>query len=245
MSNVPTVPGVRAGSESTEWFHERDGSSLVWIAPGTFRMGSERLTERPVHEVRITQGYFIGRYPVTWGQYRTFCKAMAHAVPRTPSFAVDDEHPVVEVTWEDAWAYCRWAGLRLPTEAEWEFAARGPEGRTYPWGEDVPDYRWCRIKTSGCKTNGTAPVASYVRDVSPQGVVGMGGNVAEWVNDWHGSYSAGSKTDPTGPRSGTWRVNRGGLWNYAHENSRGASRRKHAPDMAYPYVGFRVSLSPR
>jgi formylglycine-generating enzyme required for sulfatase activity len=107
---------------------------LVGLPAGRFTMGYPNSPdEAPVHEHRIDSAYYLGRDPVTWAQYLAFCEATGRDAPEPPPWGTPDEHPVVNVSHHDALAYCSWAGVRLPTEAEWEFAARGSDGRRYPW----------------------------------------------------------------------------------------------------------------
>jgi formylglycine-generating enzyme required for sulfatase activity len=167
--------------------------------------------------------YWMGRYPVTNAQYRAFVAATGRKKPshwnegRIPKGKAS--HPVVKVSWEDAAAFCKWASrmteveIRLPTEAEWEKAARGTNGRIYPWGDAKPDTKRCNFDGN---VKDTTPVGRYSpAGDSPYGCADMAGNVWEWVADWFdgGYYKNSPRENPSGPASGSARVLRGGSFN--------------------------------
>lgn len=173
--------------------------------------------------------------------------------PTSSLYSLED-HPVVNVSWNDAQAYCEWAERSLPTEAEWEKAARGTEGQEYPWGDTSPKgnlvnfadinttYSWSdKILNDGYKD--TAPVGSYPDGKSPYGALDMAGNVYEWVIDWDGVYPSGSATNPQGPSTGEYRVLRGGSWDSSAKNIRAANRVAGYPSVANDNSGFRCALS--
>ena len=170
--------------------------------------------ERPRHEVTLTQPFELMATEVTVRQYLTFVRETGHDLPAQPRFRQTGEHPIVHVDWHDATAFCTWAGGRLPTEAEWELAARaGHEGRVYAWGDefatDLANYN-----DAGCCEGDafpdTAPVGSF--PPNDYGLYDMTGNVWEWVADWFGAYPDDPVSDPSGPDDGVLRIARGGSY---------------------------------
>src|SRR5579871_2482295 len=218
----------------------RDGATLLWIPAGPFLMGSSAgENEKPPHSVTLT-GYWIYKTPVTLAQYRKFCSETGHAMPPAPAWGWQDNHPMVNVTWYDARSYCDWAGVRLPTEAQWEKAARGVEGRAYPWGATWEEVR-CR-NSVGKRVESTCPVGSFPQGASPYGVLDMAGNVFQWCADWYGEryYLTAPDHNPTGPLSGTGRVLRGGCWGSDDPLTlRATYRYGYNPYAAQDFIGFR------
>ncbi|MBI2302835.1 MAG: SUMF1/EgtB/PvdO family nonheme iron enzyme [Armatimonadetes bacterium] len=150
------------------------------------------------------------------------------------------ELPVVSVTWYDAYAYAAWSGRRLPTEAQWEKAARGHDGQTFPWGD-----RWDETRLNcGLRCNGTTQVHAYPQGASPYGVFDMLGNVWEWCLDRYDrrGYVNGPHRNPAGPSDGIDRVCRGGAWNYVRDYATATTRHAFGPSEAYEFVGFRTVL---
>jgi len=239
-----------------EYTCPRDGAVAIKIPAGTFKMGStEYDDEKPVHEVYLSE-YYIDKHEVTNRQYKKFCDATGRSYPSDPDFlAMPDyftsypDYPVVNVSWDDAAAYCRWAGRRLPTEAEWEKAARGTDGRKYPWGNSEPgaggtyraNYNPGNYTEDGFRH--TAPVGSYERGASPYGCMDMAGNVWEWCSDWYDSdyYGRSADNDPTGPSTGSYRVLRGGSWRGNARNVRCANRGGGEPSYRRFNLGFRCA----
>lgn len=253
----PLRQGLRFGQGEGEYVHDRTGVVLVYVPPGVFRMGTASGWddhERPVHEVRFARGFYLGKYELTWGQYRAFCQATSRQAPsnviesrRGPRFEAGDDHPVFNVSWNDAQAYCQWAGLRLPSEAEWEYAARGTDGRTYPWGNEEPGTAHCNLSGSTAGHQFTAPVGSFPGGASPFGAMDMAGNVFECVQD---TYQSSYQNAPGDGRA--WEVAgasdrvvvRGGSWNVGAGMCRAANRLDKTPGVAIGYLGFRVAGDP-
>lgn len=219
---------------------ERLGHPLAHVPAGEFRMGSDgdSADERPQHIVALAE-HWIDRFPVTNAQYARFVEETGYRAAgdwRSTSTPGKERHPVVNVTWEDARAYAKWCGKRLPTEAEWEKAARGTDARRYPWGEPW-DGNKCNV--SG---RGTTPVGHYPAGASPYGCHDMAGNVWEWVADWYdaGYYARSPRDNPRGPESGSDRVVRGGSWRNDPDLARAAYRNRGTPDDRYDLRGFRL-----
>ncbi len=232
---------------------------MVYVPEGAFTMGSDDSgysDETPAHTVFL-EAFWIDQTEVTNKMY-ALCVAAGKCDP--PKFnssynrsnyfgaAEFDDYPVNYVSWTDASAYCEWAGgdvyaVRLPTEAEWEKAARGTDSRTYPWGEGND----CQKANSyGCVGN-TARAGSYESGKSPYGAYDLAGNVWEWVGDWYSDAYYGTLhngvANPSGPVSGTVRALRGGAW-FSSIYVRSASRHGYSPDYASDGLGFRCSRSP-
>ena len=244
-------------------------SGMIFIPAGTFTMGSDQTDpeqqaleygiikpwfadEHPAHPVTLS-AYYLDRYEATNAEYQVFVTATRRAAPpewtngRYPIGRA--RYPVVSVTWTDADAYCRWAGKRLPTEAEWERAARGTEGRAYPWGDT---FELARANVGGAH-GGTTVVGSYPSGKSPEGAYDLIGNVWEWVSDWYGPYAQHPDPSATDTKGKPVRVLRGASWSgighfspdaqlaiLAH-NARGSFRLYADPDGRLNDVGFRCA----
>jgi formylglycine-generating enzyme required for sulfatase activity len=215
--------------------------AFVAVPAGAFLMGSGtgQDDERPVHRVHV-DAFEMSPYPVTRGEYAAFLDATGHERPRDwhdPAFAGDDR-PVVGVSWLDAEAYCRWRHVRLPTEAEWERAARGGvEHAAYPWGDEIP--AWIPGGGRG-PLAGPWPVTLGVPNA--YGLFGIAANVHEWCADWHAAdyYAWSPAANPPGPPTGRRRASRGGSWRHAVTISRCAARSKIDPAFRYTDYGFRT-----
>lgn len=222
----------------------------VHIPAGEFLMGRDPSAEySPQHTVYLPE-YYIARVSVTNTQYKIFLEANKY---RPPKHWVDgcipdgkENHPVVNVNWHHAQAFCHWAGVRLPTEAEWEKAARGTDGRKYPWGNEPPSDQLCNF--SGSQIKDTTPVGSYPNGASPYGVLDMSGNVWEWASSlwgpeverpkYHYPYDAidGREDKNASGR----RIIRGGSFNPSEGNPHCAFRGYPNPDTVEDFIGFRV-----
>ena len=239
-------PSVPATADSAVQF---SGRSQVRVPAGSFIMGSIEgsSAEAPAHLVTL-EAYYIDQYEVTVGQYRACVQAGACEEPVNASLcnwqgAVEDNHPITCVRWAQAQAYCAWAGLRLPTEAEWEKAARGTDGRTYPWGEDFDRDR-ANYADHGIMQR-TRPVGSYPDGRSPYGADDMSGNVYEWVADWYepNYYAVSPSSDPQGPTNASLRLLRGGSWWFDANQMRTFHREPYHPADTDVDIGFRCARS--
>jgi formylglycine-generating enzyme required for sulfatase activity len=211
--------------------------------------------ESPRHTVSL-DGYWIDMTEVTNAQYRQCVETGTCTEPSTCqkvelTFAEPDkaDHPAVCINWEDAQTYCRWAGARLPTEAEWEFAFRGEAGQIYPWGDEFDGSRlnYCDRNCTQPHADDrfddgysrTAPVGSFPQGSSWSGVLDMGGNVSEWVADWLGDYSPTHLSNPYGPLTGNEKMLKGCSWKFHPTYCRGAARPSVDPDTRTDFLGFR------
>ncbi len=245
--NALDQPGTRAGETGTG----PDGGVYVWVPAGEFDMGAEDLpAAMPVHRVRISKGFWLGRCTVTNAQYQRYCKETEAKLPKGSDRG--DNHPVVFVNWDEAKAYCKHYGLDLPTEAQWEYAARGPEGRKWPWGNQWDRDKCCNNENPWPK-GGTFPVGSFPDGASWCGALDMAGNVWQWCKDWYDDkyYAKSPDIDPGGPDTGvsvqglgSCRVLRGGSWIFDADHCRGSYREGGDPTSRDLVNGFRASRTP-
>lgn len=256
---VPFPPAVPMG---------KDGAPMILIPDGCFTMGTNNIgqeqsqgfpNEGPEHMVCL-KAYHMDQFEVTIERYGKFMEATKHSPPPLwdeEAVTSAGDRPVVGVTWQDADSYCKWAGKRLPTEAEWEKAARGTDARRFPWGymtpyPDLANYNrgaWVSYPVT------LAPVTYGIVGMSirhgttqggrsPYGLYNTAGNASEWVADWYGRdyYSKSSKDNPTGPPGGERKVFRGGSWNDPPRNLRVTGRSSADPTFQDQSVGFRCAM---
>ncbi len=234
--NATAGPGGNQTAGSTR--NRNDGMTEVFIPAGTFTQGgldsNATPDEKPAHKVTMP-AFWIDKFDVTNGMYAQcvnagVCNPPQNFGSKTRTSYYNDQqyndYPVVQVTWGDAAAYCKWAGRRLPTEANWEYAARGNGINTYPWGEDAPDNTRANFNYT---VGDTTKVGSFPAGASPFGVLDMAGNVAQWVSDFYDAnyYSKGVVLNPTGPSARTnffGRVIKGGTFQDVASDIRIANR---------------------
>lgn len=227
-------------------FHNRiiinlkDGSVLLYIPEGEFEMGDGHGADCKKHTVYLS-AYWIGMYPVTNAQYLKFLEESGHRVPEKGHYNEEEfaHHPVTNISWNDASTYAYWAGCELPTEAQWEKAARGPEGFIYPWGQDW-DPTKCQHDNS--LNEGTCSVYEYPYGVSSYGTYNQSGNIWEWCVDFYDSnyYRNSPKHNPRGAGN-EYRVNRGGSWwNGGATYFIATNRNKNDPKYHADNLGFRL-----
>jgi formylglycine-generating enzyme required for sulfatase activity len=231
---------------------------MALIPAGEFLMGSDpekdkgaRDDELPQHRLFLPE-YYMARTPVTNAQYAAFVRAAGHKPPdpgegQRPPQGKED-HPVILVTWDDAIAYCKWLAevtgkpYRLPSEAEWEKAARGTDGRIYPWGNEW-DAKRCNAEKIGYWDE-TTPVGSYPQGASPYGLLDMAGNVVEWCHSLYSTYPYNATDGREDAEARYVRVLRGGAFNDNAWDVRCAHRSGDYPNNGYGHTGFRIALAP-
>ena len=264
LTQIASIVGTQATAVGT------DNMVQVYVPAGKFLMGSTPGESSADHEepqrTVYLDAFWIDQTEVTNGMYEE-CASAGQCRPPEVDGSWSQEsyygnetysnYPVVGVSWEDANAYCAWTGRRLPNEAEWEKAARGTDGRKYPWGNEAPADNRANLCDQNCSFDWkdkslddghayTAPVGSYAEGASPYEVFDMGGNVSEWVNDWYDPayYINGETRNPTGPNNGSFRILRGGSWNNVPNHIRTAIRIPTAPSVRLNDFGFRCAQTP-
>jgi len=244
-TETPLPTATPEGEIGSTWVRPQDGMVMVYVPKGTFIMGSEsgEEDEQPVHEVYL-DAFWIDQTEITYTMYARFDPSKYGS------------QPVQKLTWQQAQAYCAWAGGRLPSEAEWEKAARGTDERTYPWGDQPPaadlvnfaDLRsrqsWADVSVDDGYSE-VAPVGKYPAGASPYGALDMAGNAAEWVNDWYveNYYAFSQQANPQGPEDGLFRVLRGGSYYTTAAGVRTTERSWYIDEGSAEYIGFRCAQS--
>jgi formylglycine-generating enzyme required for sulfatase activity len=236
----------------------KDGMVQVYVPAGEFLMGSDKTkdsqaidNELPQHTVYLN-AFWIDQTEVTNAQYARCVASGQCTLPHSTSSYTHSsyygdgqyaDYPVVNVDWNQTQAYCTWAGRGLPSEAEWEKAARGTDGRIYPWGNQSPDSSLANYYGT---IGDTTAVGSYPSGASPYGALDMAGNVQEWVSDWYNDtyYSQSPARNPTGPDSGIFRGVRGTSWGNLVVVTRSAERFGYFPGWEASFIGFRCAASP-
>lgn len=214
-------------------------------------MGNEYVTEPedsvalPLHQVTV-KGFRMAKTETTVAQWRAFCNATGRQMPNAPNWGWIDNHPIVNISWDDAAAYCKWLSdttgktYRLPTEAEWEYAARGgkkSKGFIYAGGQSMYSTGWYEENSNA----GTQPVAQ--KRPNELGLFDMSGNVWEWCQDWYGPYTPEAQTNPQGATENQYfKLLRGGSWNYVMAGCRVAHRNYFSPESRLNDYGFRVLM---
>jgi formylglycine-generating enzyme required for sulfatase activity len=230
-----------------ELIEDEFGVPMVLVPAGSFMMGSEhdQAEAKPAHTVYLDT-FYIDQFEVTNERYLAcaeagVCTTGGSGRIRNPAYV---GHPVMDVNWSEAQRYCQWRSGRLPTEAEWEKAARGIDERKFPWGNDPITCDLARYGDCGWFT---VPVGQHPAGVSPYGAHDMAGNAWEWTADWYDAdyYAYSPENNPTGPEQDTgWKVTRGGAWFYMGDLMSSIWRNHAPPGVAYSYLGFRCVKSP-
>lgn len=250
-----------------------DGAEMVWVPAGEFIMGTTDAqaagelrefpgtfkiffdAQKPQRSVYL-DGYWIYKHEVTVTQYRKFCNATKREMHKLPFWVKDGDYPMVNVDWQDATDYVKWAGMSLPTEAQWEKSARSTDGRKYPWGDEWDESKCANglgmvVQRMVKRRNGAEPVGSYPAGASPYGCMDMSGNVAEWCADWYDPdyYKNAPSRNPSGPDrpdSQSDHVVRGASWGNMWECEFQCAYRVGIPP-TYRYLdtyGFRCAMKP-
>ena len=250
LGGLVALPGLSHGADP---LLEKDPVAMIKIPAGAFIRGSTatqgRKDERPREKIYIN-AFAIDKYEVSNAQYQKFVEETLHKPPFNVygdgdvfKVAGIENRPVVQVTWHDAVDYCFWAGKRLPTEAEWEKAARGKDGRTYPWGNFEDDGKVANFDREWRGIDTLKDVSTQPEGASPYGLHHMAGNVREWVEDWYASdyYTLSPARNPRGSDAGILKVIRGGSWRSFLPDLRTASRGKGGFALKTHGIGFRCA----
>ena len=243
VANESTKPTIKLADESTN-------PTIKWVAipAGTFMMGSpadevDRDYEESQHEVSLS-AFKMSAHEVTFAQYDPFCEATKRKKPSDEGWG-RGQRPVINVSWDDATAFAKWVGARLPTEAEWEYACRAGSTTPFNTGENLTtnqanyDGNYPYNKNAiGIYREQSIAVGSFAANA--WGLYDMHGNVLEWCRDWYGDYPSTAQSNPTGPTEGSWRVLRDGGWEFTARYCRAATRDSSPPVNRDSYIGFRL-----
>ena len=246
LAGPPATPATKdASGQPAREISGKDGAAALLVPAGKFVMGDDE--DSPRHDVSL-DSFYMDRYEVTASRYAKFLEATGQT--SRPEYwhelnlASRGDRPVIGVNWHEANAYCRWAGRRLPTEAEWEKAARGTDERTYPWGNQEPSANLANYgkPQTNAYQDGLAPVGRHEAGKSPYGINDLAGNVSEWVADWYvDDLPTEVAWNPTGPASGKGKVIRGGGWYDPPTRVRSAKRFYASPGNRADDTGFRCA----
>ena len=253
-SQDATVENEIVPDVGSTMMREKDGMEMVYVPEGTFMMGIKKEdtdgwdNKQPEMEIYL-DAYWIDKYEVSNAQYAKCVADGECTEPGSKSSKTRnnyygnsefDNYPVIWVDWNQSSSYCAWAGGRLPSEAEWEKAARGTERGKYPWGNENPTSELVNYNEN---VGDTTAVDSYPEGISPYGAFNMAGNVSEWVNDrWSNKYDTSGTRNPTGPQTGAYRVLRGGWWGSVDRGIRSGFRARFNPYIRGSYRGFRCAF---
>ncbi len=245
LSLLLNLTWTRQTALPSQILNAKSGEAMIFVPSSSFPMGDDEFKDaRPVHSVQL-DSYYIGKNLVTVAQFKKFCREAPYPTfswgRKPPPWGWQDNHPMLFVTWHDATAYAHWAGGDLPTEAQWEKAAKGPTNRRYPWGNTFDSSRLC------CSVwelrVGPQDVGSYPSGASSYGCLDMAGNAAQWCKDWYsdlGYMNLGTE-NPLGPGTGTKKVARGGNWYFdSPEMFRTTFKGDLDPSKGYFGIGFRI-----
>lgn len=244
--------GLSRAKNEGEYVWKKDGTIMVYVPPGPFTMGSDRgePSAKPAHTVDL-DGFYIDKFEVSWRRWKEsglpYLEETDERVQKVqaPDWGIHDAQPVVHVTWHEAKRYAAWAGKRLPTEAEWEKAARGTDGRTYPWGEAEPTFERAMWVDHPLSRKATAPVNCCAAGASPYGVLNMAGNVWEWCEDSYQPdfYARSPKKNPVNLAKGDLKILRGGALQLGPTFLRTFNRYWLLDVDRISDIGFRTALS--
>lgn len=224
--------------------YSQNNINWILVEGGSFMMGCEETDkdcypdEMPRHKVSV-DSFYISKYEITVKQYKEFCKSTKQKMPQPPSWGWRDDHPIINIGWQDAYNFAKWAGARLPTEAEWEYAARGgnkSKNYEYSGSNNYDEVGWS-YENSGIMTN---PVGK--KKPNELGIYDMSGNVWEWVNDDYEIfyYKDSPQNNPKGPKKGIGKGNRGGCYNFDYKLMRVSHRRGSGQEASGYCTGFRI-----